>query len=66
MECWLGLSRFPPAEAVQHVRLQCTPALQRSLDSRYTMDQWKALSTEAALDAIAHIALQTTNQAVDW
>ena len=66
MECWLGLSHFPPAEAVLHIRLQCTPALQRSLDSRYTIAQWQALSTAEALDAISRVALQTTNQAADW
>lgn len=66
MECWLELSHFPPAKAVLHIRLQCTPALQRSLDSRYTMDQWAVLSTEEALDAISRVALQPTNQAADW
>lgn len=66
MKSWLGLSHFPPAEAVQHIRLHCTPALQRSLGSRFTADQWEALSAQEALDAIGRIALQATNQAADW
>ncbi|KAK3880046.1 hypothetical protein Pcinc_015433 [Petrolisthes cinctipes] len=33
MECWLGLNGWPPQEAVLHIRLHCTPALQRSLDA---------------------------------
>ncbi|KAK3894919.1 hypothetical protein Pcinc_001367 [Petrolisthes cinctipes] len=66
MECWLGLNGWPPQQAVLHIRLHCTPALQRSLDARFSDREWRALATEEALDAIGCIALQVTNQAADW
>ncbi|KAK4324286.1 hypothetical protein Pmani_005126 [Petrolisthes manimaculis] len=58
MECWLGLNGWPPQEAVLHIRFHCTPALQRSLDARFSDREWRALATEVALDVIGHIALQ--------
>lgn len=36
MLCWLGMNRWAPAESVLHIRLHCTPALQHSLDARFT------------------------------
>ncbi|KAK3887585.1 hypothetical protein Pcinc_008290 [Petrolisthes cinctipes] len=66
MECWLGLNGWPPQEAVLHIRLHCTPALQCSLDARFSDREWRVLATEEALDAIGRIALQVTNQAADW
>ena len=66
MEGWLGLNGWAPAEAVLHIRLHCIPALQRSLDARFSVDQWQALAIEEILDVIDRIALQTTNQAADW
>ena len=66
MQCWLDLNGCAPVEAVQHIRLHCTPPLQRSLDARFTADEWQALTVEEALDAISRIALQATNQAADW
>lgn len=66
MQCWLDLNRCTPAEAVLHVRLHCTPPLQRALDARFTEDEWQALTVKEALDAVSRIALQATNQAADW
>lgn len=66
MECWLDLNGWPPKEAVLHIHLHCTPALQRSLDARFSAREWEALATNEALDAIGRIALQETNQAAEW
>ena len=66
MQCWLDLNGWAPTEAVLHIRLHCTPPLQRSLDARFTAVEWQALAVEEALEAIARIALQATNQAADW
>ena len=66
MECWLQLGGFTPSEAVLHIRLCCTPALQHSLDARFTVLQWSTLSSSAALDAIEKIVLVSSNQVVNW
>ena len=66
MQCWLDLNGWAPTEAVQHIRLHCTPPLQRSLDARFTAVEWRALTVKAALDSIGRIALQASNQAADW
>ncbi|XP_050705760.1 uncharacterized protein LOC126991108 [Eriocheir sinensis] len=66
MECWLLLCRWPPQEAVQHVRLQCVPALHWALDARFTMDQWSTLTPPTALDAIGKLVLRPYTQAVQW
>ncbi|KAK8392492.1 hypothetical protein O3P69_014690 [Scylla paramamosain] len=58
--------RWAPAEAVLHIRLHCTPPLQRSLDARFTAGEWQALTVEEALDDISRITLLATNQAADW
>ncbi len=65
-ECWVRLNQWGAPEAVLHIRLLCTPALQRTLDTRYTMLQWEALSTTEALDAIENLVLKGTNQAAVW
>ena len=66
MQCWLDLNGWVPVEAVLHIRLHCTPPLQRSLDARFTAAEWQALTVEEALDSVGRIALQATNQAADW
>ncbi|MPC51401.1 hypothetical protein E2C01_045245 [Portunus trituberculatus] len=66
VEYWLALNGFAPAGAVLHIRLLCSPNLQRSLDARYSTQQWEALSIPEALDAVGCMALQATNQAADW
>ena len=63
---WLKLHRLQPTDSVQHIRLHCTPELQRVLDARYTEVQWAALSPERALDAIGAMVLRASNQAVHW
>lgn len=66
MECWLLLCKWPPQEAVQHIRLLCVPALQRAMDARYTLHQWQALTPPMALDAIGKLVLRSSTQAVLW
>ncbi|KAK3888627.1 hypothetical protein Pcinc_007352 [Petrolisthes cinctipes] len=66
VECWVRLHWWGSPEAGLHIRLCCTLALQRNLDTRYTMLQWVALSTTEALDAIENLILKGTNQAVTW
>lgn len=66
MSCWLSLCHLSPSDAVQHVRLQCVPALQRALDARFSEAQWSALSPDEALDAVGKVVLRSSNQAVVW
>lgn len=66
MECWLLLCKWPQHEAAHHVRLHCTPALQRAVDARFDLDEWSALTESAALDAIGKLVLRSSNQAVQW
>ncbi|MPC54440.1 hypothetical protein E2C01_048359 [Portunus trituberculatus] len=66
VEYWLALNGFTPAGAVLHIGLLCSPNLQRFLDTRYSTQQWEALSIPEALDAVGFMALQVTNQAADW
>ena len=66
MSCWLQLCKWPPSEAVHHVRLHCVPALQRALDARFTDGQWSALTPDAAMDEVGKIVLRSSNQAVHW
>ncbi|MPC68753.1 hypothetical protein E2C01_062962 [Portunus trituberculatus] len=66
VEYWLALNGFTPAGTVLHIRLLCSLNLQRSLDARYSMQQWEALFIQEALDAVGRNALQATNQAADW
>ena len=66
MSCWLQLCRWPPSEAVHHIRLHCVPTLQRSLDARFTEAQWSALTPEEALDAVGKLVLRSSNQAAQW
>ena len=66
MECWLLLCRWPQQEAVHHIRLHCTPLLQRAVDARFTIDEWGALTQQEALDAIGKLVLRSSNQAVQW
>ena len=58
MSCWLRLCKWPPLEAVHHVRLYCVPALQRA--------QWCAFTPDAALEEVGKIVLRASNQAVHW
>lgn len=66
MTQWLRLYKLQPTDAVQHIRLHCTPELQRTLDARYSDAQWANLSPEGALDAIGAMVLRASNQAVHW
>ncbi len=66
MTAWMQLCKFPPREAVQHIRLTCVPALQRAVDTRYTDAQWSALTPEEALDALGKLVLRSSNQATLW
>ena len=66
MECWLVLGKWPRQEAVHHIRLHCTPKLQRALDARFTCQEWGALTQQKALDAVGRIVLRSSNQAVQW
>ncbi|KAK8381084.1 hypothetical protein O3P69_008169 [Scylla paramamosain] len=52
MECWLLLCRWPQREAVHHVRLHCTPALQRAIDAKFTFGEWGVVIQDTALDTI--------------
>ncbi|MPC54822.1 Retrovirus-related Pol polyprotein from transposon opus [Portunus trituberculatus] len=58
--------RWPTQEAVQHIRLLCSPALQRTLDTRFTLDQWSALTPAIALDAVGKFVFRSSTQAVQW
>ena len=53
-------------KAVHHIRLHCVPELQRALDARFTDDQWRALSTEEALDTIGKLVLRASNKAAQY
>ena len=66
MGCWLQICHWPSQEAVHHIRLHCAPELQRALDARFTDDQWRALSTEEALDAIGKLVLRASNKAAQY
>ncbi|MPC92393.1 hypothetical protein E2C01_087481 [Portunus trituberculatus] len=66
VEYWLVLNGFAPAGAVLHIRLLCSPNLQRSLDARYSTQQWEALSIQEAVEAVGRMAFQATNQTADW
>ena len=66
MECWLELNGWGREEAVLHIRLYCTPALQHALDAKFTVAEWQGLSAVEALDTVGRLALQATNQAVEW
>ena len=48
-----------------HIPRYCSPPLQRALDARFSVQQWEAVSTKDAIDAIDHIKLQITNQTAD-
>ena len=64
IECWLHCKW--PRQAVHHVRLHCTPALQRAVDARFTLGEWGALTQSAALDALGKLVLRSFNKAVQW
>ena len=66
MECWLLLWKWPRQEAVHHVRLHCTPGLQRAVDARFSLGEWGALTQSAALDALGTLVLRSSNKAVQW
>ena len=66
MEWWLNLNKWIPSEAVGHIRLLCSPLLQRAMDARFSVAQWSALSPTEALDAIKRIVLQPKNRAAVW
>ena len=66
MEWWLNLNKWIPSEAVGHIRLLCSPPLQRAMDARFSVAQWSALSPTEALDAIKRIVLQPKNRAAVW
>ena len=66
VERWVELQEWGPPKAVLCIRLCCILALQRIIDTRYSMDQWKALAVADALDAIERLVLKGTNQAVTW
>ncbi|MPC64896.1 hypothetical protein E2C01_059019 [Portunus trituberculatus] len=61
VEYWLALNGFAPAGAVLLIRLLCS--LQRSLDARYSTQQWEVLPIPEILDAVGRMTLQATNQA---
>ena len=66
IEWWIRLNRFPNVEAVGHIRLLCSTALQRAMDLRPRVAEWSAFSVNEALDAIRNIVLLPTNRAVAW
>ena len=66
MEWWLNLNRWDPSDAVGHIRLLCTPPLQKAMDARYSIAQWSLLTPEEALNAIKAIVLQPTNKATNF
>ncbi|KAK8386358.1 hypothetical protein O3P69_010788 [Scylla paramamosain] len=66
MTAWMQLCKFPPREAVQHIRLTCVPALQRAVDTRYTDAQWSALTPEEALDALGKLVLRPPTKRPLW
>ena len=66
MEWWLSLNRWDPSDAAGHIRLCCTPELQKALDARYTVAQWSSLTGEEALNAIKGIVSQPSNKAANW
>lgn len=66
VETWLRIAGWPEPVAVLHIRLLCASALQSALDTRFTAEQWEALSPGAALDAIGKLVLRASNQAVRW
>ena len=66
MEWWLNLNRWDPSDAVGHIRLLCTPPLQKAMDARYSIAQWSLLTPEEALNAIKAIVLQPTSKAASW
>ena len=66
IEWWIRLNKLPAGEAVGHVRLFCSTALQRAMDSRFTVAEWSAFSVNEALDAIRNIVLLPTNKAAAW
>ena len=66
MDWWLKLNKFSAADAVGHIRLSCSPELQRALDTRYTVTQWSLMSSHEALDSIKQLAIQPSNRAADW
>ena len=66
MEWWLNLNKWVPSEAVGHIRLLCSPPLQRAMDARFSVAQWSVLTIAEALEAIKRIVLQPKNRAAVW
>lgn len=66
MEACMQLNEWTPAVAVVHIRLNCVPKLQQTIDTRYTGDKWENLNPKQALDAIGELVTHSTNQAVRW
>ena len=62
---WLRLNNWSQTEAVGFIRLTCANELQRALDDRYTVQQWSVMTMEEALEAIAQIVVQPSNQAAE-
>lgn len=66
MECWLRLCKWLPQEAVYLIRLHCVPVLQHTVDARFTLDDWGALTHAAVLDAISKLVLRSSTQVIQW
>ena len=59
------MNNWSQTEAVGFIRLTCANELQRALDDRYTVQQWSVMTMEEALEAIAQIVVQPSNQAAE-
>ena len=66
MDWWLKLNKWSAADAVGHIRLSCTPELQRALDARYSVLQWSMLAPHDAIEAIKQITVKPVNKAAEW
>ena len=66
MDWWLKLNNWNASDAVGHIRLSCTPELQRALDAKYSVLQWSMLAPHEALEAIKQITVQPVNKAAEW
>lgn len=63
---WVQLSGWLAREVIMNVCLKCVSKLQRVIDSKFSQDQWEALSAEEAVDPVGDIVCGVTNKVVLW